>query len=166
VAGDPTFNVGTGLSVTENDQIKDGASAGTVEVTGGGTLQLNNATNSYSGGTKVTGNSTLVITNNLDLGNTSGGLTLGDASSGGTLSTTTGLTSGRNITLGADGGTIDVAAAQTTTLQGTISGGELTKSGDGTLVLSVANTYSGGTVISGGTLKLGNAQRSAPAGST
>ncbi|WP_241660821.1 autotransporter domain-containing protein [Variovorax guangxiensis] len=45
-----------------------------------------------------------------------------------------------------------------TTIAGVISGknGSLTKVGDGTLTLAAANTYTGGTTVSAGTLQLGN----------
>jgi autotransporter-associated beta strand protein len=153
VAGDPSFNVGSGQIVNENDQITNGATPGTVEVTGGGTLQLNNTANSYSGGTTVTGNSTLIANDNAVLGNVSGGLTLGDATTGGTLETLgIGITSGRDITLGAGGGTVQVDdSGGTTTLQGNITGdGKLTKTGAGTLILTGSNDYGGGTTIFGG----------------
>ena len=50
-------------------------------------------------------------------------------------------------------------AANTYTFSGTSIAGtaSLTKSGNGTLVLSTAHTYSGGTSISAGTVRLGNA---------
>ena len=54
VAGDPSFNVGNGLTVTENDQITNGATPGTVEKTGAGTLLLG-GNNGYTGGTTVIG---------------------------------------------------------------------------------------------------------------
>ncbi len=59
VAGDPTFTVGTGLTVIQSGQIADGATPGDVEVKGGGTLVLSNAGNSFSGGTTVSEDSTL-----------------------------------------------------------------------------------------------------------
>ena len=58
VAGDPTFTVGTGLTVIQSGLIADGATPGDVEVKGGGTLVLSNAGNSYSGGTTVSEDST------------------------------------------------------------------------------------------------------------
>lgn len=65
----------------------------------------------------------------------------------------------RDVRTTAAGSTISVAAAATTlTISDVIDGaGGLTKSGDGTLVLSAANTYSGATTVSGGTLRLGHA---------
>jgi autotransporter-associated beta strand protein len=59
------------------------------------------------------------------------------------------------------GSTIDVVNAATTlTLSQALgnngAGKGFTKAGDGTLALNGANTYDGGTVISAGTLKVGN----------
>ncbi len=51
-----------------------------------------------------------------------------------------------------DGGTIDTQSFTTATSLGLIGTGALTKSGNGTLTLSGANTYAGGTIITGGTL--------------
>src|SRR4029077_11070727 len=47
VAGDPAFDVGTGLTVTQSGAIADGATPGEVEKTGGGVLVLT-AANSYT----------------------------------------------------------------------------------------------------------------------
>ncbi|GEM_PF-3311566 len=66
--------------------------------------------------------------------------------------------SDRGATLGIGGGTLDVTNASTVlNLSGTIagtSGGGLTKIGNGTLLLSGANTYYGPTTISAGMLQL------------
>ncbi|MEI8373060.1 MAG: autotransporter-associated beta strand repeat-containing protein [Planctomycetota bacterium] len=62
------------------------------------------------------------------------------------------------MTLGTSGGgaTFDTAG-YTLTLAGSLSGpGSLTKIGNGTLFLPTSNTYSGNTVISSGSLALGN----------
>lgn len=87
---------------------------------------------------------------------------------GGTLVTTAGFTSARNITLNAGGGTISPATATSLTLSGIIGGtGALTKGGVGTLILSGANTYSGGTTVAAGTLVVAhNAALGTAAGET
>jgi len=161
VAGDPTFNVASGTTTTWSGQITDGASAGDVEVDGGGTLALTNTSNSYSGGTLVKGGSTLLIDNDGELGNTSGGLTLGDATTSGTLQllASFNLASTRTITLGTGGGTIDLNGFDTTISQGIGGAGGLTIAGTpgSTLTLTGTNTYSGGTTINGGNeIKIGN----------
>jgi autotransporter-associated beta strand protein len=64
------------------------------------------------------------------------------------------LSSSRAITLNGGGGTFDINSFNTTAAQ-TISGaGALTKSGSGIVTLSAANTYSDGTSLNGGTLKV------------
>ncbi len=157
VTGDPIFDT-NGNTVIENGQITDGGSppSGEVVVTGGGTLVLGNANNSYSGGTKVIEGSTVSINNNGDLGALTGGLTLGDTTTSGTLATGN-LSSGRLITLGAGGGRVDVADGTTATLSGAIGGaGGLTKLiGTGTLILTGASSYTGATTVIAGTLELG-----------
>ncbi|SEE58064.1 autotransporter-associated beta strand repeat-containing protein [Rhizobiales bacterium GAS188] len=154
VAGDPTFDT-SGNTVTYTGQITDGAGPGDVEVIGGGTLVLTNTGNSYSGGTVVKANSTLSIGSDNVLGNTIGTLTLGDATTGGTLQTTATFTMNRAVTL-ASGGSIFAPASGTTLTEAGIIGGSggLTLNGPGTLVLSGANTYLGGTSINAGTLSV------------
>jgi fibronectin-binding autotransporter adhesin len=62
----------------------------------------------------------------------------------------------RAITLGA--GTLEFSTSGSQTLGGVISeGGTLAKTGAGTLTLSAANTFTGPTVLSAGTLRLTNA---------
>ncbi|MBL9080920.1 MAG: autotransporter-associated beta strand repeat-containing protein [Planctomycetales bacterium] len=85
---------------------------------------------------------------------------LGDASSwlkldGGTLAATGTFTTARAVSLGAAGGTFDVAATKTLTYTGSLTGsGGLTKTGDGTLVVAANTTYAGSTTVAGGTLRL------------
>ena len=136
-----------------------------------GTLTLANAANTYSGITTV-GGGTLAITTLTDGGLAS---SIGMASSdpanivlaGGTLDYLGATTSSdRGITIGAGNGGVGVAdAGAVLTLSGTITSsgsGGLRKEGDGTLVLSGANTYAGGTVVNGGTLVAGSAQAFGP----
>lgn len=133
------------------DQAGNGTYAG--NISGTGTLTKSGAgsvvlsgTNNYAGATTITGGA-LSIGALANLG--AGALVL----DGGGLRVTSALTLGHLVTLGAGGGAVDTAG-NTVTLSGVISGaGALTKTGAGTLVLSGANTYSGGTVISDGTLE-------------
>lgn len=117
---------------------------------GVGTLTLTGV-NSYSGGTVVNGG-TLRINNDAALGDVSGALTL----NGGALQVTgnpINFTLQRQIVLGANGGTFDVGAGKNLILNGAVSGdGQLTKTSAGTLTLNSANSYSGGTFVSGGSL--------------
>jgi len=55
----------------------------------------------------------------------------------------------------------DVAAGRVVTANGVLSGTSLTKTGNGTLVLTNANTYSGPTLISAGELRADNSSGSA-----
>ncbi|MET0365064.1 MAG: autotransporter-associated beta strand repeat-containing protein, partial [Sphingobium sp.] len=71
---------------------------------------------------------------------------------GGTLAFTTPLTLSTALSLEAGGGTIDTQGNDAT-ISGVLSGvGALTKAGEGTLTLSGANSYTGGTTVSGGRL--------------
>src|SRR5262249_26710150 len=109
--------------------------------------------NTYQGGTAINAGTLAVITD-ANLGAASGGL----AFSGGTLQFLSGFSSNRGTTLSAGGGPVGTNG-NSATLGGTISGvGGLTKLGAGTLVLSSANTFSGGTMLAAGTLSLANNQ--------
>ncbi|WP_374539631.1 autotransporter outer membrane beta-barrel domain-containing protein [Micromonospora aurantiaca (nom. illeg.)] len=133
-----------------------GAISGTGRVVqaGPGTLTLDGA-NSFSGGLSIT-SGTVRVASAGALGSGALGLSgAGALSAGGTFAY------GGGVTLaavnGSGGGTFAVDAAQALTLSGVVSGsGALTKTGAGTLILTGANTYAGGTVISEGTLQLGN----------
>jgi autotransporter-associated beta strand protein len=86
-----------------------------------------------------------------------------------TLGTHNGLTWGTVNAISLTGGAVNATAnlnsfstlTVTNSVDGTFSGvlsgsGAMTKAGDGTLVLTANNTFSGGTIINGGTLQIGN----------
>jgi T5SS/PEP-CTERM-associated repeat protein/autotransporter-associated beta strand protein len=119
---------------------------------GAGTLALSGV-NSYTGGTTVQGG-TLSVAADSNLGDATGGVAL----NGGTLriSGTAFNTTARSITLGADGGSLDIAdAGNVFTLAGSLGGsGSFTKLGVGTLIFGAgSNGYTGATTIAEGTLQ-------------
>ncbi len=111
----------------------------TSSAVGKGTLALNGGSLSSNGTTART------ILNAVTLG---GNVTLGDASNNGKLTF--------SATADLGGGTRTLTAASDVQLDGIVSNGGLTKAGAGTLTLTAANTYTGATNISGGTLVAGN----------
>ncbi|WP_193213240.1 beta strand repeat-containing protein [Luteolibacter marinus] len=157
--------------------INTGQGTGNLIKTGTGTLSLLSDASGYQGSTVVE-NGMLVIssvthavsgnTSSIGNGATTNLLQIGDSSTSATLeftgSTANGSTN-RAIQLGDSGATIKVTqAAETLALSGVISdhqtSGALTKTGPGTLALSGASTYSGGTTVSDGTLAVTNASGS------
>jgi len=111
--------------------------------------------NTYSGGTTVSAG-ILRLSGNGTLGTgaisiSDGELDLGAKSLTNTIS---GFTGGvlSNGTLTANGGNFNVSAGTITAVLAGTNG--LVKSADGTVVLGAANTYSGGTTVSAGTLRL------------
>ena len=65
------------------------------------------------------------------------------------------MNANRGVALGTSHGTFNVNSGTTMTVAGVVAGSNnLIKSGDGTLVLSGVNTYSGNTTISSGTFKV------------
>ncbi|MCP2002244.1 UNVERIFIED_ORG: outer membrane autotransporter protein [Buttiauxella agrestis ATCC 33320] len=153
-SGTMGINVGSGNTATVNSII---AGTGRVDINGGGILVLG-GTNTYSGGTTITNNSTLRVSSDSSLGAAAGLLTLGNLSSLGTLAITGGpFISTRNVALAQGGGIINVASGATATVGGVMSGtGALTLNGAGTLILTGANTNTGTTTVSSGTLQIGN----------
>lgn len=114
-----------------------------------GTLILSGA-NSYGGGTLIAGG-VLQVSGDDNLGAAAGSLAL----DGGTLRTTASFGSARATTLEDLGGTFETSTGTALTLTGIVGGaGQLTKIGAGTLVLQGANGYTGGTLISAGTVQV------------
>jgi fibronectin-binding autotransporter adhesin len=137
------WNVVAGRTATFNGKISGYPG---LTVNGGGTVQLE-AANTYSGDTTVSAG-TLVANDNSAL--STGRLVL----NGGNLSNTTSATLANDVTLSANAD-VNVGASQTLTLNGTVGGtGSLTKTGTGRLTLSGANTHTGATIVSAGTLAI------------
>ena len=126
--------------------------SGKVEKTGAGITTLAPsaaAGNTYSGGTTIN-EGTLAVGANTALGAAAGGLTF----NGGTLRTTASFAMTRPGTLLAGGGTFEPTTG-TLTENGVLGGaGKLTKIGAGTLALTAANTYGGGTQINAGAVQV------------
>ncbi|PWK28775.1 autotransporter-associated beta strand repeat-containing protein, partial [Pseudomonas sp. OV226] len=147
-SGGATFDIDNAITMTMNGVI-DGS--GALTKIDNGTLVLA-GTNTYSGGTNLNSGK-IQISSDATLGATSGALIF----NGGSLETTASMTSARAATINAVGATFDVDSGTTLTMTGNIAGtGALTKADAGTLLLTTANTYTGGTTISGGSLKLTN----------
>ncbi|MGE5243047.1 MAG: autotransporter-associated beta strand repeat-containing protein [Betaproteobacteria bacterium] len=157
LTNDSIFSVAPGQTVTWAGAVLDNDVPSMLDVTGGGTLQLANTGNNYSLGTFVHGGSTVRVSADQALGAAGSGVTLGDASSRGTLSLNApAFASARPIVLDPGGGTIDTVGSTSATLTGVISGsGALTKTGTGRLTLAGANTYTGPTTVNAGVLQAG-----------
>jgi autotransporter-associated beta strand protein len=138
------------------DAILSGVLSGTggITKTGNGTLSLT-GTNTYAGGSTI--NAGVVVVNSAaSLGATSGGLAL----NAGTLEIATGYSTTRVITLGDATSTFQVDPSQTFTVTSAIGGsGSLNKTGAGTMVLGAAETYTGSTNVSAGTLQINASNR-------
>ncbi|MDQ0390654.1 autotransporter domain-containing protein [Labrys monachus] len=160
IDGDPTVNVGTGLTDTLSGVIGDGTPAGDIVKTGDGTLILSGL-NTYTGSTTVSGG-TLALSG---LGSiaASSGLALAD----GTTFDISATTAGASIKSLSGTGAVDLGAEFLTltdahdTYSGTIGGtGGLTLSG-GSEVLNGTNTYTGATTVTGAALELDGSVTSA-----
>ncbi len=148
---------------------------------GSGTLTLSGTLNSYTGSTWIQNGK--ISTNNLsdgssNLGSATSAIILGDTSTTGALYySASGGTLSRSLDVRAGGGEVEVSTSTktlvisgtvslggnllveglgNTTLSGVLSGaGSLTKLGVGVLALSnTANTYAGGTTVSGGLINV------------
>ena len=147
-----SYTAAPGQTNTVSGQIVDSAVPTLITVSGGGTVVFTNVANTYSGGTMISGNSTLQVDSDPELGNAAAGVFLGDATTAGTLNFagTAAIASTRPFALNAGGGVI-VVNSLGTSLSGLIGGtGNLTVTGGGVLTLLGANTYTGTTLVTGG----------------
>lgn len=145
-----TFNPTT-ASLMISAPIGETGGSRTLTMTGTTNLTLSGA-NTYSGGTKINGG-TLVFSNSTALGS-SGNISFG----GGTLKYATGLTTDLSGRIKSSTGAVSIDDnGQSVTFANALDSsntGGLSKQGAGTLTLSGANTYGGGTTVNKGTLQL------------
>src|SRR3989441_14347 len=175
VAGTNTISLGLTFAATRTVTVSNAATtltisgvisgAGGLTKSGSGTVTLS-AANTYTGVTTINGG-TIAIAADAGLGAAPGAPTAGKLTfGGGTLRTTASFTLAANRGIALTGaGTISTDPGTTLTYGGIAAGaGALTKAGTGTLILSGANTYTGATSVSAGTLQLG-ATNTVPSGS-
>jgi autotransporter-associated beta strand protein len=134
--------------------IRLGNSGTSAMIQSGGTVNISNLVLGYSSGSgayELSGG--LLLVSNLSLGAGSGSFTF----DGGTLQTPFSIASTVSMALSSGSSTIDTSIF-TPTFTGALSGsGCLVKAGSGTLMLAnAANTYSGGTQLSAGSLNFSN----------
>jgi len=125
---------------------------GTLTKTGNGTVTLSGA-NTYAGGTTVSAG-TLVVNNANALGSgavtiAGGTLDLAALTFANTITLTSGFLSGSQL----NGAKLVLEGGE---VIGNVVSGTLSKTGSGTVTLSGANSYAGGTTVSAGTLVLNN----------
>ncbi len=167
----PNLNFGsiTGYIHSQNNFVQAGSlsgSSGLVKA-GAGSMTLLAASPSFAGGFTVN-QGTVFISDENQLGASGGSVTLNSGYGGGIgyvptnqfgSASVTSLSVNRNLTLGTNGGSLSTVAGNTLTWNGIISGsGPLIKTGTGLVSLGNANTYTGDTVISAGSLAVTNSQ--------
>lgn len=151
-----TNSSGSSINIL-NGAIGDNGGATSVVKNGvASSIWLLSGTSTYTGGTTINGG-TLRANKASALGASSGALTINAA----TFQPTASYTDSRQIRLGSASSTISTGSSVTFEASGDVvddgsNVGTLNKNGGGTLVLSGSNTYSGGTVVSAGTLLVNN----------
>ena len=159
--------VGTGtLTLTGNNTWAGGSqiSAGKIEIgndgsLGTGTITLNGGTLSSNSTTARTLDEAIAISASSILGDATntGKITLsGNSTFSGTntLTANSDIELSGSVDLGSATQTFSVASGKSATLSGAISSGAISKSGDGTLIISADNDYASGTTVSAGTLRV------------
>ena len=155
IAGDPIFTPPGGTTQTLSGGISNGATPGTLEMDGAGTLVLTGTASTYTGATNVNDGTLQAGANNVFASTSpftvAGGATL---DLNGFNETIGSLAGSGPVTLGL--GTLTTGGDNAgTTYSGDISGGGgLTKTGTGTFILSNTSSYLGNTSVNAGTLEV------------
>jgi autotransporter-associated beta strand protein len=140
---------GNNRDATFSGAIHYGAATSVITKTGTGTWTLT-GTNNSAATVAVTGGA-LAIDTDARLG-TGGAVTL----AGGSLCYAAAFDDLRAVVLGGSGGSLDTQGCSVTHSAGISGSGSLTKLGSGSLTLGAANTYSGGSTLSAGSLVVGH----------
>ncbi|MCX5517845.1 autotransporter domain-containing protein [Kaistia defluvii] len=131
---------------------------GTLVVSGANVVELS-GTNTYSGGTSIQGGA-LKVDSDARLGDAGGTLAF---SGNGRLLASQSFTTGRAINIGTGGGGFELGAGTTLGLSGAITGGVVNQTGQGTLVVTGANSHAGfanyGGTLQGDSSSLGRSIR-------
>lgn len=151
-AGGGIFRVHTSGAVYEWKGVIEGEGALTVSGSSLSSALWLTGENTYTGGTIIS-SGTLRINSDENLGDVSGAVTI--IGNGARLDTRQSATINRDLILEANGILATSTNGNTTVWNGQISGeGSLTKQFSGTLHLTGENTYTGGTIIQAGTLRI------------
>ena len=153
-----TLSGAGGINIGNNTlTVQSGSISGVISGTGGtltksdsGTLTLSGS-NTFDTGLNILGG-TLSVNSDAALGDSG----ISPVINGGTLGVSQAVTLARGFGIGTSNGTIN--SNENISITGVIANsggaGQLTKSGSGTLTLTGANTYTGGTTLSGGGVTL------------
>jgi outer membrane autotransporter protein len=160
IEGASTIDVAASTTTLLQGVIADGASSGSLVKSGDGTLQLS-ATNTYSGATTVnagtlrTGSATAIPSGTALTIGASGTFDMnGFSGVFGALTGAGSVTNGGSATASITVGGNNSDSTYSGTIQNGVGTLSLTKVGSGQLTLSGANSYTGPTTISSGTLML------------